>query len=261
VKYRNWRIFALLALLLVALALPVQASAFSYVQDEALLITATKAAQLEETAASVSEQYGCGVYIVAVQDYSLYGSSVREAAENYFLVNGLGLGNDSNGVLLFLSMAERDYALIAHGNIGNTAFTDYGKDVLSEAFLDDFRYDDWAGGFADYLDMSGQLLHAAAAGEPVDVTQGGGTGLTLVLVLLVPALIAGISCAVMVFSMKTARIKTHADEYRKAVRLSERQDRFITRTVVRQKIESSSSSSRGGTSVNSRGFSGKSGKF
>jgi len=260
-NYRKWTVWAVLLLVLTQLPLSAQAFEYDFVHDEALLISASKGAQLNEVAAGISERYGCGVYIAAVADYTIYGSDVREAAENYFLAHDFGVGNDDNGVLLFLSMAQRDYALIAHGSTGNTAFTDYGKDILSEEFLDDFYYDDWAGGFSDYLSVSEQLLYAAATGEPVDVEQGSSTGLTLVMVLLIPALIAGVSCGVMAASMKTARSKTHADDYKKEIQITGRHDRFITRTVVRQKIESSSSSHGGGTRVNSGGFSGKSGKF
>ena len=259
-KYRKWCIFALLLLVLTAWLLPVQATGFSFVHDEAMLLTDAETAQLEKTAADISGRYGCGMYIVTVWDYDAYGDTVRSAAENYFLANDFCFGSDDNGVLLMLSMAERDYALIAHGDVGNSAFTDYGKDILSEEFLDNFSYDDWAGGFTDYLTVSEQMLQSAAEGKPVDVEQGSGVGLTLVMILLIPAAIAGIACACMAASMKTARMQTHADNYRGDVQLTGRNDRFITRTVVRQKIESSSSSG-GGTRVNSGGFSGKSGKF
>lgn len=259
-KYRKWHILPLLLLLLTVLTVPVQASQYRFVFDEAALLTTSEAEELDKAAADISARYGCGVYIVTLQDFTEYGSNVRSAAENYFLTRDLGLGSDDNGVLLMLSMQERDYALIAHGGLGNTAFTDYGKDVLSEAFLDDFRYDSWAAGFTDYLSASEEFLHAAAAGTPVDVARGSGMGLTLVMVLLIPALIAGIACAIMAASMKTAKRKTHANDYSKGVQITNRHDRFITRTVVRQRIESSSSSS-GGTRVNSGGFSGKSGKF
>ena len=259
-KHRVWSIPVVLVLLLMLLAVPVQASEYRFVFDDAMLLTTPKAAQLEDTAGDLSLRYDCGVYIVTVYDYEAYGSDVRSAAENFFLTHNLGLGSDGNGVLLMLSMAERDYALIAHGSIGNTAFTDYGKEILSEEFLDNFRYDDWAGGFGDYLSVSEKLLEAAASGAPVDIGQGSGTGLTLVMVLLIPALIAGIACGIMASSMKSARTKTHANDYQTGIQLTNRQDRFITRTVVRQKIESSSSSS-GGTKVNSGGFSGRSGKF
>ena len=257
-KYRRLPVFAVL-LFLICVLLPVQA-ATAYIHDEAVLVSATKAQQLDARASEISENYGCGVYIVAVLDYSRYGSDVREAAENYFLARDFGLGADDNGVMLFLSTMDRDYALIAHGDIGNGAFTDYGKELLCEEFLDNFHYDDWAGGFADYLSACEAFLRSAATGTPVDIGQESDTGTTLIMVLLVPLLIAGIACGIMAGSMKNARAGTHADVYRKEVNLTNRQDRFITRTVVRQKIESSSSSS-GGTSVNSRGFSGRSGKF
>ena len=263
-KYTKTRIFAVLLLLLAALVLPVQASEYTFVYDDAMLLTTTKAAELENMAAQTAAEYGCGIYIVTMYDYLPYGSTVRSAAENFFLTHDLGLGSDDNGVLLLLSMAERDYALIAHGNIGNAAFTDYGKDILSEAFLDDFRYDDWAGGFYDYLSMGEDLLYAAAAGEPLDVQsekRESGVGISLVMILLIPAIIAGIACGIMAATMKSARQKTNANDYRRQMQLHDRRDRFITRTVVRQKIESSSSSSSGGTRVNAGGFSGKSGKF
>lgn len=258
-KHRVWSILAVLILLLMLLVLPVQASEYRFVFDDAVLLTASKAAQLEEIAGDLSLHYNCGVYIVTVYDYQAYGSNVRAAAENFFLEHELGFGSDASGVLLMLSMAQRDYALIAHGNIGNTAFTDYGKEIISEEFLDNFRYDDWAGGFSDYLSFSEKLLEAAATGMPVDIEQGSGVGVTLLMVLMIPAAIAGIACGIMAASMKSARTKTHAGDYQSGVELTERSDRFITRTVVRHKIESSSSS--GGTKINSGGFSGRSGKF
>ena len=259
-KNRNWHILPLLLLLLAMLTIPVQASEYRCVFDEAFLLSTPEAEALDQAAADISVRYGCGVYIVTLPDYAPYGTDVRNAAENYFLNHDLGLGGDDNGVLLMLSMLERDYALIAHGDLGNTAFTDYGKDVLSEAFLDDFRYDSWAAGFADYISGSEELLYAASTGTPVDVQQGSGIGMTLVMILLIPALIAGVACGIMAASMKSARRKNHANDYSKGIQITGRHDRFITRTVVRQKIESSSSSG-GGTRINSGGFSGKSGKF
>ena len=259
--HRKWIIIAAMLLLITALILPAQASEYAFVDDSADLLTMEQEWQLEEAAQEISQRYGCGVHIVTLCDYSAYGSDVRNAAEKYYTNHNCGVGGDADGVLLMLSMAERDYALIAHGDIGNSAFTDYGKDLLSEEFLDNFRYDDWYGGFLDYLAVSDEYLYTASAGAPVDVERGSGMGLTLVMILLIPAAIAGISCACLAASMKTAKTKTHADDYKKSLRLTNRQDRFITRTVVRQKVESSSSAFRGGTRVSSGGFSGKSGKF
>ena len=260
-KCRKWSIAIVLCLLVAFFALPAHAAENSFVFDEVGLLTPEEVFQLEDMAGKISAEYGCGVYIVTMWDYTAYGSTVRSAAENYFTANDLGIGSDDNGVMLLLSMMARDYALIAHGHIANTAFTDYGKDAMSESMLSSFRYDDWPGGLTDYVIKSGIYLNSAAEGKPVDVGQDIGIGMTLVMILLIPALIAGIACALMAASMKTAKIKTQADDYRKEVQITGSQDNYITRTVVRQKIESSSSSRGGGTKVNSSGFSGKSGKF
>ena len=50
-----------------------------------------------------------------------------------------------------LSMTERDFAMVAYGDIANSVFTDRKQDGIIDDFLDDFAYDDWAGGIADYI--------------------------------------------------------------------------------------------------------------
>ena len=261
-KLQKLTIFLLALILMLSAAMQVSASEYRFVYDESDVLTADEERLLEDYASEISTQYGCGIYIVTVRDYWEYGGSVRDAAENIFLDNGFGLGSEADGVMLLLSMAERDYALIAHGSLGNRAFTDYGKDLLSGEFLDDFRYDDWFDGFEDYIAVSADFLQAESEGTPVDRGGSGGSGgISGVFFLLIPAAVAGVSCGAMAASMKTARVKRNADDYilRKGIRITGRHDRFVNRTVVRQKIENQSSS--GGTRVNSRGFSGKSGKF
>lgn len=263
VKYRKIVIFLLALVLLLSVGMQASASEYDFIADEADILSAEEERLLEDAAGDASLHYGCGIYIVTLRDYSEYGSSVRDAAEEYFLAKNFGLGGDQNGIMLLLSMAERDYALIAHGSLANRAFTDYGKDVLSEEFLDDFRYDDWFDGFEDYISCGADFLQAESEGTPVDTGRNSGTAsvdLTWILVLVIPAGIAGVSCGVMAASMKTARVKRNADAYilQKGIRITGQHDRFLNRTVVRQKIETNSS---GGTRVNSGGFSGKSGKF
>ncbi len=244
-----------------------------HVTDAAGLLTDGQVTDLESRAAQLSQEYGCGTYIVTVDDYEDYtDGSVRQCAEEIFTDYDLGYGDSRDGVLLLMSMAERDYALIAHGDFGNAAFTDYGKDVLTDAFLDDFRYDDWYGGFSDYLDVSGEMMSAARSGHPVDVDgydnggySGGGSrqgvtagsvGATVIIALLVALIV----CMALKKKMKTARIQAMAEEYvvPEGVVIDLREDNFSHRTEVREVIESKS---KGGTSVNLGGFSGKSGKF
>ena len=106
---RKFAIFLLLALL-AALILPVQAeSGLGYVTDAAGILSDQEWAALEERCAGISRQYGCGVYIITVDDFRNYGSGdVFETTYGIYHDYELGLGADRDGLVLLLSMAQRD---------------------------------------------------------------------------------------------------------------------------------------------------------
>ena len=163
------RIICLLAALLLLLGLSVSASAAVYanVIDTAELLSESEAEALDARCSELEQTYGCGVYLVTVDDYTAYYSadSIESFAESVFLDLGLGAGEEQDGVLLVLSMAERDYDICAHGTIGNRTFTDYGKGVLAERwFLEPFSRDDWSGGLAAFLDGCEEYLRMDAEG-------------------------------------------------------------------------------------------------
>lgn len=285
------RLFSLLLCLLLLLSLNTAALAAEggRVIDEAGLLTADEWAYLEEQAAIVGEQYGVGIYIAVIEDYTDYGFSVEDAAESLYLTHDFGLGDEACGILLLLSMAERDYELCAYGTQAHIAFTDYGKDQLANVFLDNFRNNDWYGGFIDYIATCGEYLELASAGTPVDVAGSSGdiyyydengelervehTGtqhglfwapgwiVSAVIGVLLALLIAWIVKRV---TMKSVAAKAEAGNYIVgAPKFRVRTDQFTHVTESRRKIETSSGSggSSGGTSVNSGGFSHSSGKF
>lgn len=269
------RLFAWLSVLCLALALALPAwAADRYVTDEAGILSAQEADALEEQARQVTEQYGCGVYIVVVPDYNAISTvSVRQAAEDHFTQNGYGTGSDGDGVMLFLSMNDRDYAFIAHG-YGNIAFTDYGKERLQQEFLDDFRNNDWYQGCRDFITQCGQYLERARSGNPVDVQnmhlgerlmdRYGVLGVAVPIVGI-PLIIAFIVCFALKAKMKSVHTATGAAFYAVpgSMDLMAATDIFTHTTESRVRIESDSGrgGGGGGTSVNSSGFSGTSGKF
>ena len=265
------RIICLLAALLLLLGLSVSASAAVYanVIDTAELLSGSEAEALDARCSELEQTYGCGVYLVTVDDYTAYYSadSIESFAESVFLDLGLGAGEEQDGVLLVLSMAERDYDICAHGTIGNRAFTDYGKGVLAERyFLSEFGKDYWYDGFNRYLDGCTDFLQLDAQGEPFDRATDPErlediSVLKWIAVIVIPLLTALIVCLIMKGKMKTARKQTHADAYipQNGVRLTRQDDVYLTTTQTRVKIETQKSG--GGTSVNSGGFSHSSGKF
>lgn len=235
-----------------------------HVTDAVGLLTQDEVLALEAQAEQIAEDYGCAPYILVVENYRDYEDTydVREAGMNLYERWGLGYGPEKNGLLLILSMAERDYALVTYGSVTHRAFTDYGQNALREQFLDNFRNDDWAGGFRDYLDGCAWLLEQARNGTPYDVNTAP-KGFNP-LILVIPLVLALAVCLVLTAQMKTAKRKTEAGDYmvQGGAEMRVVQDIFTHRTVTRQVIQSENKGGGGGgTTINSRGFSGKSGKF
>ena len=59
------------------------------------------------------ERQSCDVIVVTVA--SLDGKTAESYADDYFDFNGYGLGQDRDGILLLLSMEDRDWAISTHG--------------------------------------------------------------------------------------------------------------------------------------------------
>lgn len=252
-------------------------NSLGYVNDAVGLLSLDEQQELETTAAQLAERYGCGVYVIIVDDYTDYtNGSIQDFSEAMFDHYGLGLGDDRNCLLLSLSMSERDYDLDAHGSIANRAFTDYGKEQLAQEFLDDFRYDNWFDGFRDYLSTAGQYLEESENGAPVDVpgydgtpdydggyTESYSSGANILMIVVIPCLISLAVCGIFAAQMKTARRQTGARGYisHGGVDMRVTQDQFLYHTETRQPIPQNNNNSGGGTTVNSAGHSHSSGKF
>ena len=251
-----------------------------YVTDTAGILSEDSRAELSEQAREISERTGCGVYIVTVDDYTRYvKGSIEDFSEAVYRNYELGEGEGKDGVLLAMSMNERDYDLCAYGDFGNYAFTDYGKDQLANSFLDNFRANDWEGGFRDFVGNAGVMIERAKNGDPLDIwipdppeptpARRGIDPIEALLIVLFPSLAAGGVVSGMSRKMKTAVKQTGAYSYvgQGGVELTGREDSFINRSVTRQVIrrravsDNDSGGHYGGTTVNSGGFSHHSGKF
>ncbi|MBQ5356632.1 MAG: TPM domain-containing protein [Oscillospiraceae bacterium] len=230
-----------------------------FVFDEANILTYDEIEELNAKAKEITETYGCEVYAITFP--GLDGNEAWELNEMLYaeLKEYYGAGEDV--VILMLAMEERQYDIMARG-FGNTAFTDYGKDVMSEKFLDDFANDDWYWGFYDYMATCDEFLAMAVSGEPFDVdSDEGGSGLFgIIIAIVISCLIAFAVCSILRAQMKTARIATEAHDYQKELNLTNQYDRFSHRDIKRV-YNPPKEENEGGTTVNSGGSSHKSGGF
>ena len=247
-----------------------------YVYDTAMLLTLEEQAALQARAEEIAATYDFGVYVFTCDDYMLYSSrSVEYAAEVIYKTFDMGVGEEKSGIMLLLSMDDRDYDLCAYG-YGHVAFTDYGKRDLATYFLDNFKRNDWYNGFRDYQARCVDLLQQAKEGHPLDVSNGGGgssrgggggryePGTAIAIGLFVGVLVALIVTLIMRGKMRSVRKATGARNYAipDSLVMTDASDHFTHITETRVKVESErSSGGGGGTSVSSGGFSHSSGKF
>ena len=256
----------LLLVLLIALVFCARAAAaeqagaqLSYVTDAAGLLSENETALLERMAESVSQKYGVGVYIVTVEDYrDFHSEGVYKATYTIYHQYAMGEGPNRDGIMLLLSMDDRDWAIFCYGSRCEYTFNSYGQQKLEKVFLDNFGENDWYGGFEDYVRECGVYLEKAAAGKPVRAS------------LLIPILIviglslraAAAAVAVIWQKMDNVSKKTTANAYVSAgLRLTEQTDRFTHKTTSSRRIERSSSSGGSSQSESGGGGSGRSGTF
>jgi uncharacterized membrane protein YgcG len=247
----------------------------SLVKDDCGLLSNHEISELEARASATAQNYNCGVYIYVVKDmnsytfdYEIYDDAFGiEAFAQYLFFNELkGVGASGDGILLVMSMKERDYDIMAHGSFANKAFTDYGKSKLADSFLDYFGDSQWYRGFSAYLSKVERFMELAEQGNPVDHgtrIQEHNLPISIAAGLIFGFIVALISCLTMKNGMKSVHTARIASNFiaNDGIKIPIQKDLFTHNTVVRQVIQTSSSSGGGGTHINSSGSSHHSGKF
>ena len=254
------------------IAMPAHAAA-AHVYDEAGILTADEISQLEAQADEVEQTRGFSVNIVTVEDYKAISTvSVFDAAVAKYKELSLD-GSDGSGIVLMLSMKERDYSVAVNGDRGNYAFNREGRALLTGFFLDDFADNEWYKGFSDYIKWCGVYVAAADAGHPFsdDNPPEDATDLLLEIAmgiggsLVAAAVLTALVMTALMRRMRSVEPASNASAYVSGqLQLDDRRDVFTHTTTVREVVvEKSSGGGGGGGSVSSSsgGFSGTSGKF
>ncbi len=236
------------------------------VNDYADLLSDSQETKLREKLDEISEKNQCDVVILTVDE--LDGKSSQAYADDFYDENGFGFGANYDGILLLVSMGQRDWAISTCG-YGITAFTDAGMDYMVDRFKPDLSDGDYYKAFDTYADLCDDFLVQAKTGNPYDVGNLPKTPLGLhwiLIALVVGVIIAVIVIGVMINDLKSVRPNNRAADYQKegSFVLNTQKDMFLYRTVSKTKIQKQSSSGGGSSthrSSSGRTHGGSSGKF
>ena len=246
------------------------------VVDRAGVLDAETLKKLNSMADTVSNSYQCDVAVVFVD--SLGGQYIVDYADDFYDFNGYGYGMGDDGILLLVSVGDREYAETTYG-YAVTAFTDYGlNNYLEPRFVSFLGSEDWAGAAQSFITGAGELLRRARDGEPYDnygtapqapqPSTGQKVGFAAVISAVIGFFSGGIPTGSMKRSMKSVEKNYGAANYaRGGLNLRRNEDRFLYANVHKTPIprDTGHRSSGGGSSVHfsssGRSHGGSHGKF
>ena len=249
----------ILFLLILSLLCGTAAVAHGYtsrVVDDAALLTGEQTQELAAIADQLSRKHNADIVILTVD--SLGYKSAESFADDYYDDHGYGTGSDHTGILLLLSMEDRDWAISTCGDCIRI-FSDRQLDQIFENIRPYLSDDDYYSAFSMYLHLVDKRFESYAEGNKVtffDVI------LRFMIALAIGAAAGGISLAVMRSKMNTAKRQSGAGNYvvDGTFRLYRQQDIYLySRTSRTRKQQSSGSSTHRSSSGRSHG--GRSGKF
>ena len=232
--------------------------------DQCGLFSEPELQYLEDRLEEISEEQRCEVAIAAVD--SLGGKDITAFADDFYDYNGYGYGEYDDGLLLVISMSEREWAITTYG-YAVYAFTDAGQEALMDKVLVYLSDGQYYNAFMRFADLCEDYLIQAHSGNPVDVEtprKSSGFAISFSPIMLIFCLVIGVIGAVIVTtamkkSMKSVNKQSAADMYVVPGTLSIRKqtDQYLYQNT--QKIpRSSGSSGRSGGSSTHRSSSGRS---
>lgn len=263
------RIFGLLCALILCVAMMIPAFAEAdepRLVDNAGLLSESERSEILDMLDEISERQQ--VDIVVVTTDTLDGKSPMNYADDFFDYNGYGYGDEHDGVLLLVSMEDRDWWLSTCG-YGMTAITDDGIDYIGDKFKSYLSDGDYAEAFSTFATLCDEFITQAKTGQPYDGGNMPKEPFNAVM-WIVAALVIGILVALCVTGsmkkqLKSVRKQSAAGSYVKpnSMHITDSRDIYLYNTVTRTKKPEPSSSGGSSSHTSSSGTShgGGGGKF
>ena len=221
------------------------------VVDMADLLNNSEEADLLSMLDEISNRQELDVVVVTVN--TLDGKTPMDYADDFYDYNGYGFGENRDGVLLLVSMEDRDWWISTTG-YGITVFTDAGIEYISEKFLPDLSDGNYADAFTTYAELCDEFITQARTGEPYDTNnlpkEPFNVFTSLLISLVVGILVSLIVTGKMKGKLKTVRMQPAAEEYvrKGSMLVTESSDLFLYSHVDRR-AKSKDDDSGGGSST------------
>ena len=221
------------------------------VVDMADLLNNSEEADLLSMLDEISNRQELDVVVVTVN--TLDGKTPMDYADDFYDYNGYGFGENRDGVLLLVSMEDRDWWISTSG-YGIFAFTDAGIEYISEKFLSDLSNDDYSEAFTKYAKLCDEFITQAKTGEHYDTNnlpkESFDVFTSLLISLVVGILVSLIVTGKMKGKLKTVRMQPAAEEYVRngSMLVTESSDLFLYSHVDRR-VKSKDDDSDGGSST------------
>ncbi len=213
--------------------------------DLADLLSDSEEAALLQKLNEVSIRQKMDVTIATVEELEGYDTATEYADDFYEFCN-YGYGQNKDGLLLLISMEERDWAISTCG-YGITAFTDAGIEYIAGQMKTDLSAGNYADAFDTYVGLCDEFITQAKNGTPYDNTNLPREPLSVVWVPI--SIAAGVALALFMVGrmkgkLKTVRYQAAANSYMKkgSLAVTESSDLFLYHTVTRSERKKDSDS-------------------
>lgn len=243
---------------------------YPHIMDTAKLLSKKEVASLEEKLSQLSEEWQLELAVVTTQDCE--GFEVSDYAELIFTACDYGYGKSKDGILLLLSMEERDWYIATHG-YGRDVLSDWRVEYVGEQIVPSLSSGDYANAFSTFADECADYSDMVKNGYGDSDTSDGRAPLPVIFLPI--CFVFGLIVALIVVGgmkrkLKTAVRQKEANSYIKdgSFRVTESSDQFLYNTVTRTRIakdndsySSSGGGGGGGGSSSGSSFGGGGGKF
>lgn len=241
-------------------------SEYSRVLDMAGLLTQSEYNALLERLDEISLRQKLDVVVATTDSIGQY-TRVRDYADDLYDQCGFGYGNEHDGLVLVISMEERDWYISTCG-YGITAFTDAGIRYIGERIVSDLSDGRYADAFETFAALCDDFITQSRNGSAYDAENLPREPLSSVWIpisLGIGLILALLTVLILKAQLKTVRSQPSATNYLRdgSLNISQCRDLFLYSSVSRTRRPEPSQSSGSSTHTSSSGTShgGGGGKF